>query len=58
MFSLKDSSIFVKKLIPLKALSLQELNLYHEISWPNGAPPVDEPPCGFEGERCVNEFGK
>lgn len=37
-------------------VGIPELNLYHEINWPNGAPPVDEPPCGFEGEKCVNEF--
>ena len=23
------------------------------IEWVSGAPPVDEPPCGYRGERCI-----
>lgn len=31
--------------------------MYHDITWRNGGPPRDEPECGFEGEKCINEFG-
>ncbi|XP_045213178.2 receptor-type guanylate cyclase Gyc76C-like isoform X2 [Mercenaria mercenaria] len=23
------------------------------IDWPEGTPPVDEPPCGFRGQKCI-----
>ncbi|KAL4241106.1 hypothetical protein ACF0H5_001884 [Mactra antiquata] len=23
------------------------------IDWPDGSPPIDEPPCGFRGEKCI-----
>lgn len=36
----------------------QELNLFRAIKWRNGHPPLDEPECGFYGEKCVKEFGK
>lgn len=36
----------------------QKLNLINEIKWKNGKPPLDSPRCGFDGEKCIEEFGK
>ena len=49
--------LFVLSVFILHCVFLQELNLYHDITWRNGGPPRDEPECGFEGEKCINEFG-
>ena len=31
--------------------------MYHNetIDWVGDGPPIDEPPCGFRGERCIPE---
>jgi len=38
----------------------QELNLFRDIRWKNGVPPLDQPECGFQGELCTKDesFGK
>ena len=38
----------------------QHFQLYPNatIEWINGAPPVDEPECGFDNEKCIETQGK
>ncbi|XP_075559752.1 guanylate cyclase 32E [Dermacentor variabilis] len=33
--------------------ALPVLKLFDTIEWIKGAPPRDEPPCGFSGEKCI-----
>ena len=32
--------------------SFQDLKLWRNVDWINSRPPLDEPPCGFDGEKC------
>jgi hypothetical protein len=34
---------------------LPELRFLHNIRWPTGRPPRDEPECGFDGAKCRQE---
>lgn len=56
----KDSTASMKPVgnfrMTYSGMGIPELNLYHDITWRNGGPPRDEPECGFEGEKCINEF--
>ncbi|XP_052766040.1 guanylate cyclase 32E-like [Mya arenaria] len=36
-------------------VGIPELNLFREIKWKNGEHPLDEPRCGFKGEKCIQE---
>ncbi|KAH6942257.1 hypothetical protein HPB50_002077 [Hyalomma asiaticum] len=36
--------------------TLPVLKLFDTIEWIKGAPPRDEPPCGFNGEKCIHYF--
>ncbi|KAL1427124.1 hypothetical protein MTO96_017729 [Rhipicephalus appendiculatus] len=38
--------------------TLPVLKLFDTIEGIKGAPPRDEPPCGFSGEKCIRKFSK
>ncbi|EEC02181.1 guanylate cyclase, putative [Ixodes scapularis] len=39
--------------LPLNGSQLPVLKLLSELDWVGGGPPLDEPGCGFHGEKCV-----
>ncbi|XP_054711371.1 guanylate cyclase 32E-like [Uloborus diversus] len=39
--------------LPENRSGIQVLKLISDIEWINGIPPVDEPMCGFHGQKCV-----
>uniref|UniRef100_A0A1I8BF62 Guanylate cyclase n=1 Tax=Meloidogyne hapla TaxID=6305 RepID=A0A1I8BF62_MELHA len=36
-------------------INLPQLRFRRHIRWPNGKPPLDEPECGFDGEKCKGD---
>lgn len=34
---------------------LKNVELFGDIYWVAGRPPIAEPPCGFRGEKCISE---
>lgn len=38
-------------------VNLPQLRFRRQIHWPNGRPPLDEPKCGFDGEKCKKSEG-
>ncbi|KAI6177512.1 Guanylate cyclase [Aphelenchoides bicaudatus] len=40
---------------PTKPEGLPILRFKHKIHWPGGKPPADEPECGFDNRRCIDE---
>lgn len=33
--------------------TLPKLRFSREVVWPDGKLPLDEPPCGFNGDKCI-----
>ncbi|XP_064595045.1 guanylate cyclase 32E-like [Liolophura sinensis] len=55
-----NSSSYSKAPVPLGVFQLShnlsdlpELSLKYPITWVGGSPPLDEPVCGFLGEKCI-----
>ncbi|XP_014210339.1 guanylate cyclase 32E [Copidosoma floridanum] len=38
--------------------NLPALRILRDVPWVNGAPPVDEPYCGYHGEKCYSHMGE
>nr|CAD2171192.1 unnamed protein product [Meloidogyne enterolobii] len=36
-------------------INLPQLRFRRKIRWPTGKPPLDEPECGFDGEKCKED---
>nr|XP_053638891.1 guanylate cyclase 32E-like isoform X1 [Cherax quadricarinatus] len=37
---------------------LPEVHMTSNIPWKTGSPPIDEPPCGYRGQKCQSQTGE